>query len=290
MLSVESLKVDRLGHSPFGHSGYAFLYAYYPLHDDVCDVSEFCNSRLVAVDEVFPSAIVCVGNRLPHLHEVTVSSGQGICSVHELWHLLLVEMEHSLQHSRYLFLACRAVACDGHLDFHWSILVYGHGVMYGGGNGYALCPSEFQHGLYVLAEEGSLDGHLVGQVLVYDTCHSLEYPTQSDVWVAELSQVNDSHSYHLSLVARSLDDTIAHDVGSWVDAQYYSLLVVHAPLLVYLDFIFVDFQVWSFFLSVEIGIVCQLVTDGALWTMSREDACLVWHLAYSSEALYEHEP
>ena len=58
VLAIEGLEVDRLGHSPLRHACYAFLNAYYPLHVDVCGVSEFRYSRLVAVDEVFPSAIV----------------------------------------------------------------------------------------------------------------------------------------------------------------------------------------------------------------------------------------
>ena len=96
----------------------------------------------------------------------------------------------------------------------------GHAVMDGGGDGCSLGAPELQHRLHVLAEEGCLDGHLVGQVTVDDAGDALEDVSEFQVTVSKLPQVDDTHRYHLRLAVLHLQQPVAHQVRSRVYAQY----------------------------------------------------------------------
>ena len=214
MLAWLQREVYGLRHRPFGILRYSFRESDNGfLHNGL--LSDF---RLVLIDEVLPSAIVGLALGASHLHEVAVGSTQGVAGVHELSHLLGVDMQHSLQHTRHLFLRCRPVAGDGHLDFHRCVFVDRYAVLDGGGDGYTLRPSQFEHRLHVLSEEGCFDGHLVGQVCIDDAGHAFEDMSQFQVGILELPQVDDAHAHHLGLGAHDAQHTVAHDVGARVDA------------------------------------------------------------------------
>ena len=77
--------------------------------------------------------------------------------------------------------------------------------------------------MYVLAEEGCFNGHLVGQIGVYDTGYALEYVSKFQVVVAIFAQVYHAQGKHLCLIATYADNAIAHDVSARVYAQDYLL-------------------------------------------------------------------
>ena len=128
-------------------------------------------------------------------------------------------MEHATEHVGNLFLAGVAVAGDGHLYLRGGVLGDGHLPLDSCCDGYALCPTELEHALYVFAEERSLDSHTVGQIAFDDAAHSLVDVAELEVWVGELPQVDDTKSEHRRLLAFDAQHAIAHDVGSRVDAQ-----------------------------------------------------------------------
>ena len=151
---------------------------------------------------------------------MTVGSSQGIGSIHELAHVVVRNLQKTLQHACHLFLRGRAIACKCHFDFHRGILVNGDTMAYGCSNGYALSSAQLQHRLHILAEEGCLDGHFVGQKGVDDTRDTLEDMTQLQITVIELSKVYDPHDNHLGLAIDHAQHTVAHNIGSRVNTQY----------------------------------------------------------------------
>ena len=92
--------------------------------------------------------------------------------------------------------------------------------MDGSCDGRALSSAQLQHRLHVLPEERCLDGHLVGQITVDDTCHPFKDMPQLQVSIKKLAQVDHPHGYHLCLAVNHFQQAIAHDVRSWVDTQY----------------------------------------------------------------------
>ena len=115
------------------------------------------NAPLVLLGEVLPAAVV-LGARFgsAHLQKVAVGCSQGIGGIHELRHFIFLDVEHSLQHRRHLFLGSLSLSGYRHLDFQRSIFVDGHVVVDGGCDGNALGSSQLEHRLHVLSEERCL--------------------------------------------------------------------------------------------------------------------------------------
>ena len=136
-------------------------------------------------------------------------------------HLVVAKMEQFLQHTGNLILGSRPVSGDCHLDFQRSIFTDGDIMMDGCSNGNALRTSELQHWLHVLAEERSLDGKLVGQILVNDTRDTVKNLSQPQIYILLLAHINDTHDYQFCLVPTNTQHAIAHDVSPRIDAKEY---------------------------------------------------------------------
>ena len=149
---------------------------------------------------------------------MAVGCGEGVGGVHEGEHGFVADAECALQHAGYLLLAGTAVSGNGLLDLERGIFVDGYVAADGGGNGYALCTAQLEHALYVLAEEGCLYGHFVGQVLLDDAPHTLVDTPQLQIGVSAFPQVYDAHDLHLHALAAKVQDAVAQDVGAGVDA------------------------------------------------------------------------
>ena len=86
------------------------------------------------------------------------------------------------------------------------------------GDGCALGTPQLQHRLHVLAKEGGFDCHLVGQIAIDDTCDAFEDMSEFHIGIRELTQVDHAHRDHLRLSIHHLQQPIAHQVSSWVNA------------------------------------------------------------------------
>ena len=131
--------------------------------------------------ELLPAAATLVHRGASHLEVMAIGGTEGVGSVEEVRHLLLVNMKHATQHVGHLLLTCRTVARDGHLDLCGGIFGDGHLPTHGCSHGHTLCTAQLKHRLYVLAEEGGLDGELVGQIGVDDASHTFEDTTELKV-------------------------------------------------------------------------------------------------------------
>ena len=162
---------------------------------------------------------------------MAVGGGQGIGRIKELGHILLVKMEHALQHPGHLLLAGGTGSGYGHLYLHGSILGDGHAVVYGSGYCNALRTAELEHGLHVLAKERGLDCHLIGQIGVNYAVHALEYMSQFKIHIVLLTHIDNAHGHYLRLLILHFYNAVAHDVGSRVNAQndFLSQLNSHLP-------------------------------------------------------------
>ena len=99
----------------------------------------------------------------------------------------------------------------------------GYVAVNGGGDGHTLRTPQLEHRLHVLAEEGGLDGHLVGQVALYDAGHTLEDVPQPEVGVVHLPEVYHPHGHHAHGLSRHAYHPVAHHIGAGVYAQYHAL-------------------------------------------------------------------
>ena len=90
--------------------------------------------------------------------------------------------------------------------------------MDGCSDGRSLCASQLQCGLRILLQERGLDGHLIREVGVDDSRNALEDMSQLQVTIFYFAHVNDAHRHHFNLLASDLDDAIAHDIRTRVDA------------------------------------------------------------------------
>ena len=96
------------------------------------------------------------------------------------------------------------------------------------GNGHPLRAPQFQHRLHILPKEWRLNSQFIGQISIDDARHALIDMAQPQIGVAHLAQINDTHRQHLGLSPHNAQHTIAHDIGSGVDAQNdFLALVAH---------------------------------------------------------------
>ena len=147
--------------------------------------------------KILPAAIVPVARfGSAHLQEMAVGSAQGIGGIHVFRHLVFPDVEHALQHRRHLLLGSLTLSGNRHLDFQRSILVYWYIVVDGSSDSHSLRPAELEHRLHILAEEGSLYRHLVGQIGVDDASHPLENPAESQVGIFLLAHVDDASWFY----------------------------------------------------------------------------------------------
>src|SRR5882724_268132 len=74
---------------------------------------------------------------------------------------LAFQLQDMPQHFPYLLLVGIAIARDGLLHFTWGIFSHRDTRLHGGSDRYTLCPSQFEHALYVLAEKRRFDGKIM---------------------------------------------------------------------------------------------------------------------------------
>jgi len=107
--------------------------------------------------------------------------------------------------------------------------------VHGRRDGYSLGPSELEHALDILPEEGSFDGKFVGTELNNKRLDLLLDQLQPEVVVFPDRQPQDAHFQQLQLVARASDESIPHYHHSRVDAQnYFGLLLQREDLFLLL--------------------------------------------------------
>ena len=156
---------------------------------------------------------------------MAVGGSQSVRGVHIRQHVFLADMEHTGQHACHLFFAGLPVSGDGHFDFERRIFGDGDVTMDSRCDSHPLCASQFQHALYVFAEERCFDGHFVRQVRLDDACHPFEYPAEFQVWTGIFAQVDDAHGFHDRLVSGHTQHAISHEVRARVYAQDYLFAV-----------------------------------------------------------------
>ena len=158
------------------------------------------------------------GHGMGELEEVAIGGGEGVGGVEILG--LVGEGELHLEHPRHLLLGGVAVAGDVLLYDGRFVLGERDVAAHGGGYGYTLGSSEFEHRLYVLAEEGCLDGEVVGVVGVDDGDDIVEDGTDALVVVVDFLEVEDVHGHERGPVVADGENAVAHDEGTGVDAEY----------------------------------------------------------------------
>ena len=86
-----------------------------------------------------------IGRWLSHLQIMAIGCGKRIGGIKETGHLFCRDIQQTAQHPSHLLLRGRTIARDGHLDFQRGVFMDGNIAMDGSGDGYPLCPAEFQH-------------------------------------------------------------------------------------------------------------------------------------------------
>ena len=157
--------------------------------------------------------------RLTHLNEVAIGSTKCIGGIKLHVHVLFFDMEHTLKHACHLFFRSRTISCDCHFDFAGFVFCDGNIAHDGGGDGYTLGTSKFEHRLYVFAEEGGFNSHFVGLVRIDDGGDALKYFAQTEIMTGIFLEFNDTHCHEFCLIALHAQHTIAHDVGARVNAK-----------------------------------------------------------------------
>ena len=153
---------------------------------------------------------------------------QGIGGIKQGRHLALVDAQRALQHHRHLLLAGGTIAGDGHLDLAGLILGDGYIAVQGGDHRYALGTAQLEHRLHILAIEGGLDGHLVGQVLGNDAAHAFIDVPQPHVVILHAVELQHAHHNELGFLAVHAQQGVAHHIGARVDADNDILvLLIH---------------------------------------------------------------
>ena len=118
---------------------------------------------------------------------MAIGGAQSIGSIHKARHICLVKMKQTLQHTCHLLFRCLPSASDGHFDFKRSIFVYRDVAMYGGGNGYTLRTTQFEHRLHILSEKGCFDGKFVGQIGIDDSGNAFKDVAQAEIMVSKFA-------------------------------------------------------------------------------------------------------
>ncbi len=145
--------------------------------------------------------------------------GDAVGGVHEF--AAEFRFQDVFQHIGHLLLASAAVARHRLLDFLGRVLHDGNIPRQRSGHRHALRPSQFEHGLGIFAVKRVFDGHFVGQVLVDDLNHALEYFLQFEFVGRIFAQLDDPVLQQLDLLARDLDYAVAHHLGAGIHAQNY---------------------------------------------------------------------
>lgn len=145
-------------------------------------------------------------------------SGQTIGGIKVLGQFL--QAQKLLQHLGDLFLAGISVAGDGH--FYFLGFVFGNRDLarQTGGHRYALCPSEFEHRLHVLAEKRCFNGNFVGMVGFNKFDGTLKNHLEFGVMVIVFAQHQFVELDEFHLFADDPDQAETHDGRSGVDTQY----------------------------------------------------------------------
>ena len=124
-----------------------------------------------------------------------------------------------LQHLPDLFLGRVSVAGNYLLDAPRRIFCHGYVVHHGRGDHYTLCTPQFQHTLYVLAEEGSFDGQFLGAMPRQDAGHQSIYCTQPVVHIGFAIQGDGIHLQHDGDIPGHLQNGITHNDTARINAQ-----------------------------------------------------------------------
>jgi len=131
----------------------------------------------------------------------------------------VVESEDGTEDGGDLFLGGVAVAGD--VLFDDGGFVFGDREVSGdgSGDGYALGATELKHGLYVFAEEGGLDGEVVGVEGVDDAGGGEEDVSDAEVEFWNFLEVEDIHGLDCRSGAVGVEEAVAQNLGAGVDAE-----------------------------------------------------------------------
>lgn len=146
-----------------------------------------------------------------------VGDGKGIGSVEVFGGL--VETEDRLEDGSDLLFG--GVAIAGDVLFDDGRFVFGEGYVSrdGGGDGYPLSAPEFQHGLDVFPEEGSLDGEVVGMETVDDADGAFVDLSDALVEVGDTLEVQHVHDDDSRGSGFGVEQTVSEDLCAGVDAE-----------------------------------------------------------------------
>ena len=158
-----------------------------------------------------------VGKGVGELHVAGVGDGEGVGGVEVLG--CVVEAEDGAEDGCDLFFGGVAVAGDYLLDDGRFVLGVAEVATHGGGNGHSLGAAELEHRLHVLAEEGSLDGEVVRMEGVDDADGGVEDAADTVFDVGDVAEVEDIHSKYFGCAFVGIEEAVAEDAGTGVDAK-----------------------------------------------------------------------
>ena len=92
--------------------------------------------------------------------------------------------------------------------------------MHGRGNGYTLCPAQFQHALYIFSKKGRLNGEIGRPVGMNNLLNSKKDEFQPLVSVQLCWHMQGVHLDELHLLLFYSNQSIAHHQGARINTQY----------------------------------------------------------------------
>lgn len=147
-----------------------------------------------------------------------IGHGQGIGSV-EVFRFVGI-VDYSPQHRGHLLLRGVAVAGNRLLDGSRFIFRKGDVSAHGSRYGHPLGASQLKHRLDVLAEEGSLNGEMVGMIHIDEAERRVKYVSYAEIKLRDFLQIEHVHQHKRRLAILNREEAIAQNLGSWVDAEY----------------------------------------------------------------------
>lgn len=165
-----------------------------------------------------------IRDRQSQLKEMAVSNSQSIGGIQFFRHLLLGNMQKTLQHTRHLLFARMTVSCNRHLYLHRRILIYRDVSAQSRSNCHPLRMYNLNHCLRVLVHKLCLDCQFRRLILVYQFLQKEKLPLQAGILSFQLMHIHYTKVHQLHPLPRTIQQGISHKQCSRVNTKYPMLL------------------------------------------------------------------